>query len=726
LTALAAPVCAQAQNLNFWFAGPRSVPPGGRAIVATGASVDVSAFKANARATLENLPPDARGYVITNITWYRDTAEINLNSSFGFKINTSPSTPQGHYNVVLRIDAKEAATGQPFQARVNFDFRVRPPANPIARVASSFPIDDHIDGLEQWERQMLQYGSKHVNQDNIGCCGAYTGPWYYDGARAFLQMYDYTGHEPFLEFATKVHNVYRDYMLAGGSGKLYANFPHGLVMFYERFGDEQAKEAIRVMQGNTPGHGPQYHWGAGWGNSRPEAYGLSLHLAKQRLGFPRVEGRKDLGYESGETYFDQCLANVLGQMEQWFVSEKARFVYPFLVGLNAEALIEYYEVSHDPEVPYLLKLAADKMYPNPLTWHEASESMMIVEEKNGLITRGPAPDLNLMIAPLYAWVCQQTGDVKYCDIADRIFVSGVKKAYLDGGKQFTQSYRWSFKYLEWRNRAYAEGQGYVPPSAPAPILSISVSPPSIEPGQAATVSWSSSNATACFSSGAWGGNKPIYGSTGVQPDSSATYQLTCTGSGGSITRSASVSVSNGSKPAGNPPVNPPADPEGSPAVELNASAPVVQRGAAVTLSWAASEASDCQAMGAWSGSRPVRGSEAVRVYSDTRYTLRCSGSAGSTSQTLRVRVGGGAPSGPLTPAPSVELNASATRIRPGQSATLSWSSQNSTLCRASGGWSSQKSPSGSETVQPSETTLYVLGCAGPSGGASRVVRIVVD
>jgi hypothetical protein len=99
----------------------------------------------------------------------------------------------------------------------------------------------------------------------------------------------------------------------------------------------------------------------------------------------------------------------------------------------------------------MLQLAADKMYGNPDTWDEKTESLMFVEEKtDGSITRGPAPDLNMMIAPLYGWVFQQTGDVKYRDIGDRLFASGVKRAYLDGGKQFTQNYRWSFKYLEWR------------------------------------------------------------------------------------------------------------------------------------------------------------------------------------------------------------------------------------------------------------------------------------
>jgi hypothetical protein len=667
--------------------------------------------------------------VITNVAWYRNKTNINLNSSFGFKINTAETTPPGQYSIVLRILATNAATGMQVQKTFSFPFTVREPAVPITK--RPFPPDKPLAGLKQWEQQMLLYGQKHVDKDYIGCCGAYNGPWYYDGGRAFLQMYDYIQHQPFLDFARRLHESYRDYVLAGGSGKLYANFPHGLKMFYERFNDQLAYEALDKMQPDTPGFGPQYHWGAGWRNSREEAYGLNVHLVKESIGFPRVEGRKDLGYEAGETYFDQCLANVLGHLEQWFVSETAKYVYPFMVGLNAEALIDYYEVSGDPEIPYLLKLAADKMYSNdvvgPATWDKTTESFFLNQDtgQNGSMVHGPAPDLNLMIAPLYGWVYRQTGDVKYRDIGDQIFASGVKRAYLDGGKQFTQNFRWSFKYFEWRNRPNVDGPGPTPPPTPAPSLAISANPPSIQQGLGSTLSWTTTNVTSCTASGSWGGSKPTSGSQGVQPASNATYALTCIGSGGTTTRSASIKVSTLSQPTGGPSGNLPSNPDETPSVQLSTSALVVQSGTTVTLSWVSSNTTSCYAWGGWGGSRPVQGSESMRVYSDTRYTLWCLGPSGDTSRTVRVRVNSDAPSNPSTPAPSLNLTASSTRIRSGQSATLSWSSQDTTTCTGSGGWSGLKSVSGRQTVHPSQTTLYVLGCSGPRGGVSRVVQVVV-
>ena len=70
---------------------------------------------------------------------------------------------------------------------------------------------------------------------------------------------------------------------------------------------------------------------------------------------------------------------------------------------------------------------------------------------------GAAPDLNMLIAPAFAWLYKETGDAKYRDRGDQIFGGGVQHAWLDNGKQFNQNYRWSFDYIRLR-----------PPSDPTP------------------------------------------------------------------------------------------------------------------------------------------------------------------------------------------------------------------------------------------------------------------
>ncbi len=78
---------------------------------------------------------------------------------------------------------------------------------------------------------------------------------------------------------------------------------------------------------------------------------------------------------------------------------------------------------------------------------------------------------------------------------------------------------------------------------PVPTVSFSASPTSITSGQSSTLTWSGTNATSCTASGGWTGTKSLSGSEVVSPASNTTYTLTCTGAGGSISDSATISVS---------------------------------------------------------------------------------------------------------------------------------------------------------------------------------------
>jgi hypothetical protein len=81
------------------------------------------------------------------------------------------------------------------------------------------------------------------------------------------------------------------------------------------------------------------------------------------------------------------------------------------------------------------------------------------------------------------------------------------------------------------------------PSTPPPTVTLSASPTSLAAGQAATLTWSSTNAAACTASGAWSGSQPTSGSVSTGAlNQNSTYSLTCTGLGGSATATATVSV----------------------------------------------------------------------------------------------------------------------------------------------------------------------------------------
>ncbi len=77
-----------------------------------------------------------------------------------------------------------------------------------------------------------------------------------------------------------------------------------------------------------------------------------------------------------------------------------------------------------------------------------------------------------------------------------------------------------------------------------PTVSLSANPTSIYQGQTSTLSWSSTYATSCAASGGWSGSKALSGSQVVVPlpPPSATYNLTCSGLGGSDTKSVTINI----------------------------------------------------------------------------------------------------------------------------------------------------------------------------------------
>ena len=84
-------------------------------------------------------------------------------------------------------------------------------------------------------------------------------------------------------------------------------------------------------------------------------------------------------------------------------------------------------------------------------------------------------------------------------------------------------------------------QGVIAAASPsAPILSFGASPASFGAGASTTLFWSSTNATSCAGTGF--SPSGVVGSVAVTPTVSTTFSITCTGSGGSTTRTASVVV----------------------------------------------------------------------------------------------------------------------------------------------------------------------------------------
>jgi len=96
-----------------------------------------------------------------------------------------------------------------------------------------------------------------------------------------------------------------------------------------------------------------------------------------------------------------------------------------------------------------------------------------------------------------------------------------------------------------------------PPPAAAPVCTLSAEPSTIDKGQSATLSWTSSNATDLDLQPGLG-KQQASGSTSVSPSESTTYTMSATGAGGNTTCQARVTVTVPPPPP--PPPPPPAGP----------------------------------------------------------------------------------------------------------------------------------------------------------------------
>jgi hypothetical protein len=307
-----------------------------------------------------------------------------------------------------------------------------PPPPPPSPPPPTVPIP----GLARWQSQMLTKGgavldylkaeASHSWDENLGAV-------YYDGQRVMLQIADYTGDPKWLEGANLAEVIYRDryVLIYGFSG--YRNFSTGLRMDVERTGDPVSRDTVTRLANDMYGYDTANDC-RDPSLSRECAYAMLALQDAEKLGQPH-RARRDVLRESA-----------YGHLNLWPTDTVLGQVSPFMVGLTAHAIIRDWEQTSDPRALPALRGVAEWLWTQ--AWDPTSRSMWYDLNQS---TREAAPDLNLLIAPLYAWLWQQTGNVTYRDRGDALFVGGVEGAWLDGEKQFNQNYWWSFDYVTWRN-----------------------------------------------------------------------------------------------------------------------------------------------------------------------------------------------------------------------------------------------------------------------------------
>jgi PKD repeat protein len=233
-------------------------------------------------------------------------------------------------------------------------------------------------------------------------------------------------------------------------------------------------------------------------------------------------------------------------------------------------------------------------------------------------------------------------------------------------------------------------------NTPAPTVSFSASPSTVGTGQASTLIWSTTNATTVtIDNGV--GSQPVSGSTIVHPAVTTTYTLTANGPGGTMTGSATVTVTSG------------------PGITFTATPAFIGAGQSSTLNWSTTNATSVS-IDNGVGSKPTSGSAGVSPSSTTTYTLAATGPGGTSTASATVTV--------LQP-PIVTFFADTTNINSGSSATLFWSvagADTITIDQGIGGLA----PNGSKTVSPHQTTTYRLTAVNVAGTTSSTVTINVS
>lgn len=297
------------------------------------------------------------------------------------------------------------------------------------------------------------------------------GDTYYDAARVFYQVADATKDLKWTSPAVHAARLYRDGYVFwdGNDGRVqgYWLFSRGLRMHHERTGDPRSAEAVLALarNGGFSSDAAKLDELAPVTVSREVAYAIDAHLDAEALGVPH------------RARTDELVAVALGHIEQWLQTPRTNpyfYVRPFMVGLTCESLIAYDAAYHDTRILAAVRAILDHIWVT--CWLPDMRCFTYTDVATTPDNTGghePAPDLNLLICPAFAWVYKMTGEFVWKERADLAFMGGVDGTTMWDAKHYNQQYRWSPDYLTWR----AKGDEVVPPPVPPPPPS-----PPLEPG----------------------------------------------------------------------------------------------------------------------------------------------------------------------------------------------------------------------------------------------------
>jgi len=404
------------------------------------------------------------------------------------RVRTSRNTAPGNYSVLVTLDDN----GQNISTL--YYFAVLPAPGPPAP-RNSYPPP--IPGKSTWESYMTLLGhtwcdnlNNGSSRDSLNAQGNFlTGwgweqdAWYYDGGRVYQEIESYTNDPSWDHCALTLLDPYRQWILANNAAMpLHSIFAYGMEMNYWRTGDTTNSDALQYLA--TKNGGANY---GGWVDPfwiRETAYMADVRIANELITSQR------------DRLLAKNIDKLLGDLDVVYMGRLGP-EHPFMVGLALETAIHYYDMTvaenhPDYRVPPMVKRAIDSLWrdyyvPSTHAFRFTRWDMPTID--NWMV-------LNNLVAPAYAWYWNLTGDPLSLSRGDDLFQHefDVPGDVTWSGKQFSQTYKWSFDFVRWRsgenNSAVFKGNNFFsgPYADTEPPIETNVAVSNIT-DTTATISW---------------------------------------------------------------------------------------------------------------------------------------------------------------------------------------------------------------------------------------------
>jgi len=398
--------------------------------------------------------------------------------------NVGGTTPPGNYTITMTISGSGLPTHSATWALI-----VDPASDPFSGTAfpfgtpSSYPA---IPNLSTYTSSASTYGISNCAQDTnttrtirpndptkltpVGASTTYDS-WFYDGVLVYYNVQSLVNDgNNWAQCRENVAQVYRDNYALKNKIFEFMMFTQGYYMDYFNYpntGTDADLQLINKLDGEMQA---TYH--AAMVDvtylQRETAYALKNAIYASALG----QNNPRLFTNSTAFWRDYTLDHVLGHVDQICLSQNAQYFESFMTGLEAEALIQYYDViGHDPRIPPAIKCLADYMYSSVYNTVTSDPGSFPYDKWRMLTNAGVGNNggscminLNMLIVPMYAWVFNNTGLTAYQTEGDEIWNHGVlfdgcqgglaanlAGPYGNYGKQFSQQYYWGPSYVAWRS-----------------------------------------------------------------------------------------------------------------------------------------------------------------------------------------------------------------------------------------------------------------------------------